>query len=319
MPLRVPKIDNRLYDDLIAEALARIPVHTPEWTNFNRSDPGVTLIEVFAFLTESLLYRANLIPERNRKKFLQLLRIPLQSATPARGIITISNESQEANPAARVVPADLEVRAGQVPFRTQRAVDVLPVEGRFFVKQTIGVPSPELRAYYQQLYASFRGPSADIDPLLYQSVPLPPRGGGAIALSGTRDNAVWLALVVRDKEKSATPDQVRKQIAHRTLSVGMMPSLAASSAALRAGRPYGSAATVRFLVDAPDVGETGGLPETGAREANYRAVDAHSDDDLFAVGGILDIQLPGEEQLRVWNNIEPLEAGVGKLPPAIED
>ena len=58
MPITVPKIDDRRYQDLLSEALARIPVHTPEWTNFNRSDPGVTLVEVFAFLTESLLYRA---------------------------------------------------------------------------------------------------------------------------------------------------------------------------------------------------------------------------------------------------------------------
>ncbi len=91
MPVTLPKIDDRRYDDLRSEALARIPVHTPEWTNFNRSDPGVTLIEVFAFLTESLLYRANQIPERNRKKFLQLLRIPLRGATAARGLVTLTD------------------------------------------------------------------------------------------------------------------------------------------------------------------------------------------------------------------------------------
>jgi hypothetical protein len=59
MPLTVPSLDDRTYQDLRDEALARIPVHTPEWTNFNESDPGVTLIELFAFLTENLLYRSN--------------------------------------------------------------------------------------------------------------------------------------------------------------------------------------------------------------------------------------------------------------------
>src|SRR5712671_3211363 len=92
MPVTLPKIDDRRYDDLRSEALARIPVHTPEWTNFNRSDPGVTLIEVFAFLTESLLYRANQIPERNRKKFLKLLNVPLQPATSAQGLVQFSND-----------------------------------------------------------------------------------------------------------------------------------------------------------------------------------------------------------------------------------
>lgn len=34
----------------------RIPVHTPEWTDHDASDPGVTLLELFAFLTEDILY-----------------------------------------------------------------------------------------------------------------------------------------------------------------------------------------------------------------------------------------------------------------------
>src|SRR5438132_1710621 len=114
MPITLPKIDDRRYDELVAEALTRIPVHTPEWTNFNRSDPGVTIIEVFAFLTESLLYRANQIPERNRRKFLQLLRIPLNSATAARGLVTISNDAATFAPLPLVLPEGLEVRAGQV-------------------------------------------------------------------------------------------------------------------------------------------------------------------------------------------------------------
>lgn len=42
-----------------------LPAHTPEWTNHNEGDPGVTMLQLFAFLTESLLYRANLVPERD--------------------------------------------------------------------------------------------------------------------------------------------------------------------------------------------------------------------------------------------------------------
>ena len=29
---------------------------SPEWTNFNRSDPGVTLLELFSYLAEMLAY-----------------------------------------------------------------------------------------------------------------------------------------------------------------------------------------------------------------------------------------------------------------------
>ena len=96
MPLTIPTLDDRRYQELLDEALARIPVHNPEWTNFNHSDPGVTLIEVFAFLTESLLYRGNQIPERNRRKFLSLLGVPLQPAASARGLVTLRERARSA-------------------------------------------------------------------------------------------------------------------------------------------------------------------------------------------------------------------------------
>src|SRR5512133_339995 len=96
MSVPAPVLDNRSYQDLVDEALARIPVHNPEWTNFNRSDPGVTLVELFAFMTESLLYRVNRVPEVNRRAFLSLLGVPLQPASPARGIVTLQNVRGEA-------------------------------------------------------------------------------------------------------------------------------------------------------------------------------------------------------------------------------
>src|ERR1043166_9668639 len=92
MPLPSPSLDVRRYQDLVDEALARIPVHTPEWTNFNKGDPGVTLVELFAFLTENLLYRANQIPERNRRKFLSMLGVPLQPSASAVGLVSFSND-----------------------------------------------------------------------------------------------------------------------------------------------------------------------------------------------------------------------------------
>src|SRR5215510_4579727 len=155
MPITLPTIDDRRYQGLVDEALARIPVYTPEWTNFNRSDPGVTLIEVFAFLTESLLYRANQIPERNRRKFLSLLGIPLQPASSARGVVTLSNDRGPRE--TIVLPSGIEVRAGQIPFRTDLGLDLLPIEAQAFVKRAIPDPPEAIREYYRQLYASFRG------------------------------------------------------------------------------------------------------------------------------------------------------------------
>ncbi len=49
MPIKIPSLDDRRYQQLVEESLARIPTHEPEWSNFNASDPGVTLIQLFAF------------------------------------------------------------------------------------------------------------------------------------------------------------------------------------------------------------------------------------------------------------------------------
>src|ERR1043166_6120229 len=92
MPITLPNLDDRSYQQLRDDALARIPIHNPEWTNFTPSDPGVTLVELFAFMTENLLYRCNRIPERNRLKFLSLLGVPLQPASSARGLVQFIND-----------------------------------------------------------------------------------------------------------------------------------------------------------------------------------------------------------------------------------
>lgn len=319
MPITLPKIDDRRYDQLVDEAISRIPVHTPEWTNFNRSDPGITLIEVFAFLTESILYRANQIPERNRKKFLQLLRIPLNSATEARGLVTIANDSAKREPV--VLTDGVEVRAGEVPFRTTRTVDVLPVEGQIYIKKKTTDPTGDMLRYYQQLYASYRGTPAEITPQLYETVPFPTREGTPVALGDTVDNCFWLALLVRATDFPAvTPELMRAQIANRTLSLGVVPSLSESQATLPSGRAFATKPAVSIKADTPNVPESGGLPDDlSQRKAEYRPVDVKSETDLLAVPGVADITLPSASMLRLWNNIDPLETGVNELPPAIED
>jgi hypothetical protein len=73
MSLKLPNLDDRRYQDLVEEALALIPAHAPEWTNHNPSDPGIMLVELFAFLTEAMIYRLNRVTSRNILSFLKLL------------------------------------------------------------------------------------------------------------------------------------------------------------------------------------------------------------------------------------------------------
>lgn len=76
MPLTLPKLDDRTYADLLDEARALIPSLYPDWTDHNPSDPGVTLVELFAWLSEMLIFRADQVPDRHRLVFLRLLNGP---------------------------------------------------------------------------------------------------------------------------------------------------------------------------------------------------------------------------------------------------
>jgi hypothetical protein len=78
MPLRQPKLDDRTFQDLDNEAKRLIPRYTPEWTDHNLSDPGVTLIELFAWMVDILLYRIIRVPEKNYIRFRDLLGIRLK-------------------------------------------------------------------------------------------------------------------------------------------------------------------------------------------------------------------------------------------------
>lgn len=62
------------YADLIAEAIARIPALAPEWTDHNPSDPGIALLELTAWLVETVLYRTTRITDEGRQALLGLLR-----------------------------------------------------------------------------------------------------------------------------------------------------------------------------------------------------------------------------------------------------
>lgn len=75
MPLPAPNLDDRSFQDIVDEAKRLIPRYCPEWTNHNLSDPGVALIELFAWMSEMILFRLNQVPDRLYTKFLDLVGI----------------------------------------------------------------------------------------------------------------------------------------------------------------------------------------------------------------------------------------------------
>ena len=138
---------------------------------FQQQRPGVTLVQLFAFLAENMLYRANLIPDRNRVTFLQLLGVPLAPAAEARGLVTINNDRGALS--TQTLPSDLEVRAGTVSFRTQLGFDVLPIEARIYFKRPLTPAPADLVAYYRLLYASYQT-TMPVNPSLYETVAFDP-------------------------------------------------------------------------------------------------------------------------------------------------
>jgi predicted phage baseplate assembly protein len=88
MALHAPNLDDRRFQHLVDEATRFVQQRCPEWTDHNVSDPGVTLIETFAWMTDQLIYRLNRVPERNYIKFLELIGVTLFPPTAARSDVT---------------------------------------------------------------------------------------------------------------------------------------------------------------------------------------------------------------------------------------
>ena len=88
MPLPLPNLDTRRWRDLIDEGRALIPRYAAAWTDHNVHDPGIMLMELLAWLVEGLIYRANRIPERNRRKFLALIGYAPEPPQPAATVLS---------------------------------------------------------------------------------------------------------------------------------------------------------------------------------------------------------------------------------------
>ena len=76
MAITLPTLDDVSWAELLAEARAQLPALAPEWTNHNPSDPGITLLELFAWLTEMLVWRTNQLSPQTTAAFLRLLNGP---------------------------------------------------------------------------------------------------------------------------------------------------------------------------------------------------------------------------------------------------
>jgi predicted phage baseplate assembly protein len=323
MPLLPPSLDDRRFDDLVEDLIARIPAHTPEWTHPRLGDPGRTLIELFAWMGDALLYRANLIPERQRLVFLKLLGMGLKPALPARGIVGLSF-AQETELGAHTLAPHATVKAA-VPFETLSETTVLPVSGEAYIKRRLGSDEAARRSELLQGLSRIHGISGAVR--AYQTTAVFAGGraepAGVDVFQRSADRALWIALFApRAPQPEAQPAAnaaVRAALGGGAtglpalLSVGVVPALKTPQLFEAVSAP----AAVPVMWEMTTRGRT-------EFETDYVTLGVQGSTDTsrgLAVAGTLRLQLPDEG--RIWAPANDVglnpRAGVGDVPPRLDD
>jgi predicted phage baseplate assembly protein len=197
MALPYPVLDDRSFEQLLAELRARIPVYAPEWTDLGESDPGITLLELVAHLGETLLYRFNQIPDQTRLWLLRLLQIQPYPPTRATGVVRFLLD----DPVAARIPLGTSVVAGAVPFRVGNDVAVIPAEVTAVVKARTDLPVDPIRLEEYQQVLDLAG----LDPA--QAVPYAEQvlrraagqpGRAELDVRTAVDRTLWIAVQALD-------------------------------------------------------------------------------------------------------------------------
>jgi hypothetical protein len=126
MPLQAPILDDRTFEQIVSQAKLLIPRYAPTWTNQSETDPGITMMELFAWMTEMTIYRLNQVPQLNYIKFLQLLGIELKPAEPAHVDVTFTLASSALQTV--IIPLGTQIAAAGSPplvFETDEALVAL--------------------------------------------------------------------------------------------------------------------------------------------------------------------------------------------------
>jgi len=291
--------------------LASIPAHTPEWTIQQTGDPGRTLIELFAWLADSVLYRANLIPERQRLAFLKLLGLPLQPAAAATGMLSVFS-----NPSATtaVTLASGASVSGPVKFETLSELDVLPVTAQAYIKTPL-TPAQQQSAMpllqgLQSLYSMANVPSG------YTTTPIFPNNSadpnGVDVYNGTIDQCLWIALLSgKPANLDAVTATLSGQNGPRILSLGFAPAVTATDPLAE----YGPQSPI------PVTWQISGSTAAGQPLVYYPLSVTSDTTQGLTTAGIVQLVLPqGSDIGAPANDVRSdTQAGVGPKPPRVDD
>ena len=169
-----PKLDDRKYKDIVEEALGLIPRYAPDWTNHNPSDPGITLLELASWMTDTILRRLNRVPEKNYIAFLNLLGIKLKPPRAAQALLQCSlveGATRQVLPKGSTVTTPQATDENAVTFETARdlVISSVKVERAFsYFSDTYSDNSAYLDGSRRGAFEVFGGPTR-VERYLYLS------------------------------------------------------------------------------------------------------------------------------------------------------
>lgn len=318
MPIPIPSLDDRSFEDLVEELIARIPAHTPEWTNPRAGDPGRTLLELFAWLGDTLLYRANLIPERQRLAFLRLLGVPLRPAIPAQGIVSLAIDDTTTINSSSIQP--FATIKGTVNFETRTEITVFPLTAIAYYKAPLtSTEQAKYASVVTGLETIYQLSAASAAPYFTKPVfanGLPDIAGFDI-VQQTLDRSLWVALLAPKPDPDLV-ESIRQTLGtnptggRSLLNLGIVPAITLPE----------EFEEIRSRIQTPFVWEIS-MGRSLPNNPQYLPLQAVADSSAgLTRRGIMRLALPAASQIGVPSNDvrtpEGLMAGRGDSPPRID-
>ncbi|RKX81746.1 MAG: hypothetical protein DRP58_11385, partial [Spirochaetes bacterium] len=140
MSLDIPNLDEKNFDILLEEAISKLPSYAPSWTDYNLSDPGITLLELFAWLNDINYYRLNRINHKYHDAFLNIVGLNKEENSAAKVLLSFTSghnipeyhkDEEIGTLKARnivLVAKDTEVMQDNLYFVTQEDFIMYPID-----------------------------------------------------------------------------------------------------------------------------------------------------------------------------------------------
>lgn len=300
MALPVPNLDDRRFDDLVAEATDRLQSHLPELTQLAPGDPMHSFVDLMAWMTETILYRANLIPERQRRVILNLLQIPERPAQAARGVVCVDAQTRDGS-LPPLMDSGVQMNAGGEVFTGLGELQATPLQLSISIKRAVGIEELDQLGFTLNDLREQYGMRADETPISFQPQTFQP-GVDTLSLAQSIDKAYYLTLSVK-KQLRDKVGAIRDAIAGITLNVAIAPSdsVIATEAADLTPR------TIEWQLIHKDSNDT----------IRYLPLEVLSDTSSGGRRvGVVRLRLPSNPAMfGELASDDPIFSGVGDLPP----